>query len=395
MRFLFIYHFFYPDSVVSARIFSDLAEGLAKHGHKVTVFTGNHMMRPPKRLGAYEVWKDVSIYRFSRPSFSQYSNFGRLFNSFVLQLKWLVAFFHCRREFDAVILGTDPQFACLMFPFLRLMNRKVRLIHWAFDIYPEAILVNSPCWMKVLARLTCPLVRFSYRFVNDMVDIGACMRELLLQYKHHARCATLTPWALAEPATIPAPDPEIRRQLFGEAKIGLLYSGTVGYAHDITRFIELARECRRRNIDAAFCFAGYGNCYAEQTAGITPEDTNIRLAGFATEEELTKRLASADIHMVSLRPGWEGVVVPSKFFGSLAIGRPVCFDGSETSAISRWIRQFGIGSRLGDINAETIAQLAENPARLQELKEKAFACYHDNFSRETVVRKWSELILKN
>ena len=392
MRILLVYHFFHPDTVISARIFSDLAEDLAKNGHQVTVFTGNRRMRPPERLAPYELWDEVAIHRFSRPDFSQHGNFGRLFNSAILQLRWLAAFFRRRREFDAVILGTDPQFAYLMFPCLRLMNRKVRLIHWAFDIYPEAILVNSPRWMKFLARLTSPFAWFAYRFVDDMVDIGGCMRELLLEYKHHARCATLTPWALAEPETIPGPDPVIRRELFGEAKVGVLYSGTVGYAHDLSRFIELARECRRRGIDAAFCFAGYGNCYAAQTAGITPEDTNIRLAGFASEEDLGKRLAAADLHMVSLRPGWEGVVVPSKFFGSLAIGRPVCFDGPESSAICRWIRRFGIGFRLGDIGAETIAELAADPARLQELKTKAFSCYREHFSREAIVRDWMKLL---
>ena len=392
MRILLVYHFFHPDSVVSARIFSDLAEDLAKHGHQVTAFTGNRRMRPPERLAPHELWNDVSICRFSRPDFSQHSNFGRLFNSAILQLKWLGGFWGRRREFDAVIVGTDPQFAYLMFPFLRLMNRKVRLIHWAFDLYPEAIMVDSAWWMRVLAWFTRPFAWFSYRFVDDMVDIGSCMRGALRKYHHRACVATLTPWALAEPATSPDPDPEIRRELFGEAKIGLLYSGTVGHAHDLTRFIELARECRRRGIDAAFCFAGYGNCYAEQTGGITAEDSNIRLAGFASEEELAKRLASADIHMVSLRPGWEGVVVPSKFFGSLAIGRPVLFDGPESSAIDRWIEQYGTGARLSDGIAETIAQLAEDPQRLQDLKSNAFSCYRENFSREAVTRNWLKLL---
>lgn len=395
MRFLLIYHFFYPDQVVSAQIFSDLAEDLAKHGHRVTAFTGNRLIRGDDVLAPHEIWHGVEIRRFRRPAFDQGSNFGRLFNSAILQLKWLGGFWRRRREFDAVIVGTDPQFAYLMFPWFRLMNRKVRLIHWAFDIYPEAILVNSPRWMKLLARLTSPFAWFAYRFVDDMVDIGGCMRELLLRYRHRARCATLTPWALAEPAAIPDPDPVIRRELFGEAKVGVLYSGTVGYAHDLSRFIELARECRRRKIDAAFCFAGYGNCYAAQTAGITSEDTNIRLAGFASEEELARRLAAADLHMVSLRPGWEGVVVPSKFFGSLAIGRPVCFDGPGSSAISRWIRQYGIGFRLDDVGAESIAQLAADPARLFELKAKAFTCYREHFSRETVVRGWLDLLRRN
>lgn len=123
MRILLIYHFFQPDPVISARLFAELAEELERAGHRVTVFTGNRLIRSDEKLPPREEWNGVEIRRFSRPNFSQGSNVGRLFNSGILQLKWLCGFFRRRREFDAVLVGTDPQFAYLMFPFLRLMNR--------------------------------------------------------------------------------------------------------------------------------------------------------------------------------------------------------------------------------------------------------------------------------
>ena len=180
------------------------------------------------------------------------------YNSFFLQIEWLWSIFLHRKSFDTIIVGTDPQFVWGMFPWIRLINRHIRLIHWVFDLYPEAIIANSPCWMKCLAYLTKPFAKLSYLCCDHLVDIGSEMRKQLQKYKHHAQCMTLTPWALKEPQVMPSIDPEIRKQLFGEAKLGLLYSGTVGYAHDIMPFIELARECRKRGIDAAFCFAGYG-----------------------------------------------------------------------------------------------------------------------------------------
>ena len=388
---LLIYHFFHPDTVISARLFSDLAEELAKD-HDVTVFTGNRLIRSDEILAESEEWKNVKIQRFSRPNFSQGSNFGRLFNSAILQLKWLNAFRKNRKKFDTVIIGTDPQFAYMMFPFMRMMNRKARLIHWAFDLYPEAILVNSPHWMKILAALTKPFIPWAYRSVDDMVDIGGCMRERLQKYKNKAKYTTLTPWALAEVPAPPAADPKIREKLFGKAKIGLLYSGTVGYAHDLKPFIELARKCRAAKIDAAFCFAGYGNQYKIQTAEITEEDTNIRLAGFASEEELEKRLSAADIHMVSLRPGWEGIVVPSKFFGSLAIGRPALFSGPENSDIAQWCKEYGIGFTLTENTAEDLKKFAENESGLTDLQQTCYQVYTEHFSKKSVIDGWKKLL---
>ena len=282
-----------------------------------------------------------------------------------------------------------------MFPLLRLMNRRIRLIHWAFDLYPEAILVNSPAWMKRLAALTKPFVPWAYRRVDAMVDIGECMRKRLQAYGHGAECATLTPWALAEPPEVPESDPDVRRELFGEAKIGLLYSGTVGYAHDLSPFIGLARECRRRGIDAAFCFAGYGNQYKVQLAQLTKEDTNIRLAGFASEAELERRLAAADIHLISLRRGWEGIVVPSKFFGALAIGRPVLFSGPEESCIARWIADEKLGCVLDDASVAAlhfIRELGNKPEVLEQARNHAWRIYREKFSRTAVCSRWLRLL---
>lgn len=378
--------------VVSARLFSDLAEDLNKAGHQVTVFTCNRLIRDTKTLPVLEKWNGVLIRRFVRLGFSQGSNFGRLFNSAVLQLKWLRYFWKIRNEIDAVIIGTDPQFSYLMFPWLRLFKRKLKLIHWVFDLYPEAILVNSPRWMKTLAVLAKPFAWFCYRFVDEMVDIGNCIRERLKKYHVPTHYSTLTPWALVEPNEIPSPDPEVRKQLFGDAKLGLLYSGTVGHAHDLTPFIALARQCRKEGLDVGFCFAGYGNCYDEQLKQLTPEDTNIRLAGFASPEELEKRLASADIHLVSLRPEWSDCVVPSKFFGSLAIGRPVIFSGSEDSAIATWCRQYNTGLLLSENFVDNLRNFLTDSASLNMLQHQAFYVYQQHFSRKSIFSGWHKLL---
>lgn len=392
MKVLILYHFFFPDTVVSARIMSDLAADLTEKGHKITAYTSNCLIRKSERLCKHEMWNGVEIKRFSRPRFPQSSNIGRLINSFVLQIKWIWSFFVERKQYDTVIVGTDPQFVWMIFPFIKLINHKVKLIHWCFDLYPEAIMVNSSFVMKALASITKPYAFLCYRACDAIVDIGECMRNRLKKYVKSVEYHTLTPWALKETCFIPEPDPIIREDLFGKAKVGLLYSGTVGYAHDITPFIELARECRKKGIDAAFCFAGYGNCYQEQTSIITEEDTNIRLAGFASEEELEKRLAAADIHLVSLRKGWEGIVVPSKFFGSLAIGRPVIFSGPTQSSIYIWCKEYNAGIPLDEKTASFLKQVEEDSSIVESLKKNAYRIYHEQFSKDVICKRWSQLV---
>jgi len=120
-------------------------------------------------------------------------------------------------------------------------------------------------------------------------------------------------------------------------------------------------------------------------------------AGFASEEELGKRLGAADVHMVSLAPNWTGAVVPSKFFGALAVGRPVLFAGSRKSAIARWIEEFDVGWVLDDdASVERVAmqlrEFAADPSRMKAMREHCFEVYHREFSKAVQMEKWKKLI---
>ena len=212
-------------------------------------------------------------------------------------------------------------------------------MHWCFDVYPEAIAADG---LGATGAMLTPVARAmmgaAYRRFDALVDIGPRMGDRLADYRSGARQETLVPWALAE-VEQPVPiDGEARRELFPRARLALLYSGTMGRAHDFDAFLQLARACRRRSGDAvSICFAVRGNRAAELRAAVGPDDTNVAFADFADEQSLQRRLAAADFHLISLRDEWAGVVVPSKFFASLAVGRPVLYAGPADSEIARWI----------------------------------------------------------
>src|SRR6266436_1718822 len=76
-----LYHYFYPDDVVSAIHFAELASGLAKRGWRVTALPCNRGCRDETRTySAQERWQGVHIRRIWRPRFRQGSSVGRLLN---------------------------------------------------------------------------------------------------------------------------------------------------------------------------------------------------------------------------------------------------------------------------------------------------------------------------
>lgn len=392
---LILYHFYKPDDVISARHFSDLAEGLAQRGWNVTVYTSNRYCRSTKQSipANKETIDGVTVVRFKRPGFDQSKNISRMINSFTISLQWFAKIATGRR-FDIVLLGTDPQLGYFISPCIRLFKPGCKIALWAFDLYPEIIAkVDQPTLLtRAVPYILTPWARLSYRCLDLIADLGCCMRDRVERYKPRAKLTTLIPWALKEPGQINPPDKTLRHKLFGNAKLAILYSGTIGKAHTFSEFIELARSLRKKNISAHICFAGRGNALNQLQAMITPEDTNISFAGFANEEELELRLSAADLHLISLREGWQGLVVPSKFFGSIATGRPLIFAGTPDSAIKKWIEQYQIGYYLCSSNTEAVTdnllRLCEQPHLLAEVQNRTLNIWKEHFSKDMIINSF-------
>jgi glycosyltransferase involved in cell wall biosynthesis len=390
-----LYHYYYPDDVVSARHFTDFAEGLSASGWDVRVFTSNCYCRkqgvivPP-----YETYHGVCIRRFKGFSFFHSKHIGRLINSFFLSMAWFFALLFVRA--DVIVFGTDPQFSFYIIPLLAFFRPDLRFTIWGFDLYPEAVIADGIKIPKVVKNVLFWWAGVSYRRCGLLVDIGSCMQSRLMMYHPKARYETIVPWALQEPPSLTEPDASMRYELFGDARLGILYSGTIGKAHQFEEFILLARELRRRNASVVFCFAGRGNSYKELYDMVTPEDKNIVFSGFIEEDLLPLRLVAADIHMISLRQGWGGIVVPSKFFGSLAAGRPLLYCGARESCIAKWIKKENLGFMVEmdtiAATADTLEEFTYNKNKIYQMQKQAFRFYNIHFSKALQLMKWNRCL---
>jgi colanic acid biosynthesis glycosyl transferase WcaI len=384
-----LYHYFHPDDVVSARHFDSLCRGLADRGWDVLVRPSNRGCRDESQIyPQHELWDGIRIQRVWRPRFRQASNLGRLLNAAWMLFAWALPI---GRRPDVLIVGTDPILSVLVAVAWRATHPGVKIAHWAFDLYPEAPIADGMLPAdSLIVRGLREALNAAYGCCDLIADLGSDMRRRLEAYRPRGRKVTLVPWALSEPDRPVPPEPGVRTELFGAAALGLLYSGNFGRAHSYEEFLALARALRGDGVTLSF--AVRGNRTDELHKAVQPDDKNITFAGFAPESELEKRLAAADVHLVSLRPEWTGVVVPSKFFGSLAAGRPVIFAGSSDSSVADWVRELGVGWVLTADNVRAIAAdlraLAADPTRLAALQQHCHAVYHDHFSWRVVMDGW-------
>src|SRR5262249_24761915 len=107
-------------------------------------------------------------------------------------------------------------------------------------------------------------------------------------------------------------------------------------------------------------------------------------------------LSTADAHIVSLIPRLEHCIVPSKFYGVLAAGRPTLFVGDRNGEVARVVAttdcgasvQIGEGRKLAD----TILEHEEATYRSTQMGKNDRHVLDTVYSRETAVRACTDLM---
>jgi colanic acid biosynthesis glycosyl transferase WcaI len=70
---------------------------------------------------------------------------------------------------------------------------------------------------------------------------------------------------------------------------------------------------------------------------------NVLFRDYQPRERLAANLSVADLHLVSLNPKLEGLIVPSKIYAIGAAGRPAIFIDDQEGEIAQLLKQADFG----------------------------------------------------
>ncbi len=176
----------------------------------------------------------------------------------------------------------------------------------------------------------------------------------------------------------------------------LLYSGNIGMGQDLHT---LVRAVARANGDMNFRTLIVGSGKGLASVKRLARDLQVRNVEFRDPVPLYKLndlLASGDVHVICQKPGTEGLLVPSKIYGTLSVGRPSLFIGPEDCEVSRIIRESHSGYivRPEDVNAafSALINLVLSSALRKKMGENAREYYRQHFGRNRSVGKIIALI---
>jgi glycosyltransferase involved in cell wall biosynthesis len=174
------------------------------------------------------------------------------------------------------------------------------------------------------------------------------------------------------------------------------YSGNLGRAHEFETLLGAAR-LLRADEQFAFLMTGAGaKASGLQHAARAQGLSSFVFQDYQPAQLLSDSLAASDVHLVSLLPALEGLIVPSKVYGILAAGRPTVFIGDTDGDVARMLRNYDCGITIGVGDSEGLVRelqaLRNNPARLESMGRNARELALRRHTSEHAVADWIEFL---
>jgi colanic acid biosynthesis glycosyl transferase WcaI len=400
MKICLISEYFYPDNAGGTpTVLSNLARHLKDHygDVKIDAITSTNLYRgEAQQLSRFENWDGIRIFRLKTPKSNRPSTALRLLAGLMFTA---ATFSKLLRgpKYDLIFIVTNPPTLPIAAKLFCKMRRTpyVYLIH---DLYPDVATA-----LHVLPReskIATTFHRLQHGWLhsaNSVVVIGRCMRDYLVkEYQLPAeRIEVITNWSDADEIRPLGKDTEFRRAN-GLSGFIVLYAGNFGQYQNFDCILDAAKRLQKEDTPINFVFVGAGARREYIADRIKNENlANVRMLPFVPKEHFGDMLASADVSLVTLEPGAEGVGVPSKFYNILASGRPTVALVSPSSEVARVLEEAdcGIVVEQGDDVAltEAIASLAHSPANQERLGRNARSVFEAKYTLPQVAKRFHEL----
>jgi len=441
---------------------SDLAFALAARGHAVEVIAARLTYDGVRALPKNEIAGGVTINRVSTTAFGRGKLFGRTLDYVTFFASASFSLLRHAKRGDLVVVKTDPPLlAVLAAPIARLKGaRHINWLQDIFPEVASALGMGQTRVQQGALSLLRWVRDLTLRYAAANVVLGGRMaEEVRRRGVQEERITIIANWADGRDIHPIERQNNALREEWGLREAFVVgYSGNLGRAHDLETILSAIGilEDKTRLAEKALVEAGESDWHAQHALNRTrlraeklsdrplqhrpaselgvdavegPDKRpvpdcvfrwlfigggaqmdrlrravkagghdSVTFKPYQPRERLAESLSVADVHLISLKPELEGFIVPSKYYGIAAAGRPAIFIGDPDGEIARIIRRSATGFvvREGDGTglAEAILLLAGDRALAARQGERARKMFESEFGLSRAVTAWESLICK-
>jgi colanic acid biosynthesis glycosyl transferase WcaI len=365
---LILNQFAWPDAAATAQLLDDVVRSLGTRDDvEITIVAGAQSYRQSAQSDP----PPAKFVRIPGPPVGR-SRYGRLL-AWMTYYAGVLGYCALGPRHDLVISMTTPPL--LSFGgWLAQQLRGSRHAIWEMDIYPDIMeaagMVKKGSWLTRMIRKRANKLRSS---ADAVMVLGECMkRRLAEQGVPEPKMVVCENWA-------PFRSPVVEPDLPPMRPIRMLYSGNLGVAHDIEtiqgallRLSKLPDSKERFELVVA---ADGGRRRSLEEWCSTHKIDIVHFVPMVDRDKLGSHLSNCHLGLVTQTAESLGCVVPSKFYGLLAAGRPVIYVGPATAEVARVIdrTQCGFHVHPGDANAmvDVLLSIESSPNLLRTYARRA------------------------
>jgi glycosyltransferase involved in cell wall biosynthesis len=286
----------------------------------------------------------------------------------------------------------------------RVCNRNdIPFVFWLQDIISAAISQILPKKLPVLGHLVGAFYRWKEaRILRGSSAVVAITRHFLPICADmgvpEERCHVIENWAPLgeiEPAT--RPTAWAKEQGLSDKKV-ILYSGTLGFKHNPSLFIDLARHfADQPDVRIVVITEGIGGQWLAERKSADRLD-NLILLPYQPYSRLSEVLATGDIVMAILEETASIFSVPSKVLSYLCAGRPILLSVPLINLAAETVIVAKAGRAVPPNDTTRLINTAEEMLGSQVLRDEcaanARAYAVRNFDIERICDKFESILLQ-
>lgn len=340
MHVLVLNEYFPPDTSATAKNAALVVGALAER-HRVTVLAGRPSYDPTERHPPYllrrEVCGNLTVERVGSTAFPRFGMKGRVSN--YLSYLALAIPRALAVNPDVIVAMTDPPIEGIAGALVsRLSGRP--FVYNLRDMYPDMALggeiVRPASWVHRWEELH----RRALRRAARVIVLGEDMRERILAKGIDPARISVVRDAVPFTETLPPFDHPVVNEIRGSFRFVLVHAGNLGFYGAWQTLIKAAQMLEPEGIGLVFIGEGARKSQIEDAARGC---SNVRFLPFRPASELPYVMAAGDLHVVTVKRGLEGVVVPSKVYNILAAGRPLLAVATQETEVARFAERDGCG----------------------------------------------------
>ncbi|NGZ94712.1 MAG: glycosyltransferase WbuB [Nitrospira sp. WS110] len=399
-KIIFVNRYFHPDHSATSQLLSDLAFDLASRGRDIHVIAGCQLYGNTQAfLPSDESIRGVQVHRVRTSRFGRARLWGRMIDylTFYVGATWQLL--RLIRPGDIVVAKTDPPMMSVPASWVVQLRRGV-LVNWVQDLFPEVATSLDVYGVRFAAPMLKRLRNQSLRQGQSNVVLGEIMAERLrAEGVPSDRITIIENWAdgdVIQP--INKEDNPLIHEWGLDGKFVIGYSGNMGHVHEFKTIIDVAEKVQAmKEKEIVFVFIGDGIARRWLESEVMRRGlTNVQFFPYQSADRLQWSLSIPDVHLVSLRPTLEGLIVPSKFYGIAAAGRPIINIGDPDGEIARILEreQCGWNFCIGEVDALTacILRLAGGGWEVVEAGICARRAFDRRYTRTLALQRWENLL---